>query len=784
MTISSLQQRFPIDGKYTFLVGAGCSVDSPSCLPAGRQMMEAIIRHSCISSEVDKILALENLRYEQLMDIIRDWLDPDLKLFKFYELSENPNVQHIFLAEMLKKGNYVMTTNFDCLIEHALFRTGIGQDNIIPVITKSDFCKHSNPLNLFNNNLYGVYKIHGSTKNIITNEDTKESLVATIRAFGSGKEGESVFQLESFKRPLFENITMGRTLVVMGYSGSDDFDIVPTLKLLPEINEILWIDHEQEQKNTEIVQIDADSSYPKEDKVGKLLWEIQNMGYPGQIYRIIGNTSQIIQQIYSFKFEVDSIPFSESLEKWIENEVPSPDEYFSLHIPYDIYNKLGLESDAERCVRKILEVAEKNGNKTWKATALNNIGLLLTGQGKYNDAIILFKQALEIDKELGNSNKQSKRLNNIGTALSNKGDWSSASIHFKTALSIAELNNDLKGQAVRLSNLGVANSHLGNWKLAEEYHEKSLAIYEKSGDLPGRSTQLNNIGTLFFEMGNLEKSKSYLEEAITISNELGDLRGKATTLNNIGMYYRRTGKFDKAMDHYTKALEIANKLYNLKGKSTCLGNIGALHFENGKFDEALSFYKQSLEIDTEIGDMNGKARNLNNIGLVYREQNKNVETIKSFKEALNLYEKTKEQSGIATAYHNIGLFYDDRSNNDRAIENYRKAAEIDDKIGDLVHKALCLNKIGPILITKGDVEGASKCFDEALSIHQQMGNRLEIAKDLTNIAGIHYVRKNLKKSIEILQESLNSFQELEAGNSKEANDAREMLGMIKLLMKM
>ncbi|UCD01822.1 MAG: hypothetical protein JSV23_02040 [Promethearchaeota archaeon] len=31
----------------TFLVGAGCSVDKPSCLPAGRAMMDSIIIYTC-----------------------------------------------------------------------------------------------------------------------------------------------------------------------------------------------------------------------------------------------------------------------------------------------------------------------------------------------------------------------------------------------------------------------------------------------------------------------------------------------------------------------------------------------------------------------------------------------------------------------------------------------------------------------------------------------------------------------------------------------------------------
>ena len=51
--------------KLTFLVGAGCSVDPPSCLPAGRAMMEYIIRFTCPQSEIPKLLSLDQLRFEQ-----------------------------------------------------------------------------------------------------------------------------------------------------------------------------------------------------------------------------------------------------------------------------------------------------------------------------------------------------------------------------------------------------------------------------------------------------------------------------------------------------------------------------------------------------------------------------------------------------------------------------------------------------------------------------------------------------------------------------------------------
>ena len=128
------------------------------------------------------------------------------------------------------------------------------------------------------------------------------------------------------------------------------------------------------------------------------------------------------------------------------------------------------------------------------------------------------------------------------------------------------------------------------------------------------------------------------------------------------------------------------------------------------------------------------------------------------------------------------MFYDDRNNSDRALENYQKAVHIDEKIGNKIHKAICLNLIGGILFSKGDREIATKHFREALSIHQQLGNRLEIAKDLVNIAGVYYfVNNDLKKARETLEESLATFQELGVSDSKEANDAKELLNMLKLL---
>ena len=51
LTNLSIKDLITPEAKLTFLVGAGCSRDPPSCLPTSHEMMKAIINYTCIESE-------------------------------------------------------------------------------------------------------------------------------------------------------------------------------------------------------------------------------------------------------------------------------------------------------------------------------------------------------------------------------------------------------------------------------------------------------------------------------------------------------------------------------------------------------------------------------------------------------------------------------------------------------------------------------------------------------------------------------------------------------------
>ncbi|GAH19109.1 unnamed protein product [marine sediment metagenome] len=57
-----------------------------------------------------------------LIDQIRRYFDKKLTFMSFFDLVREPNVIHLFLANAIIENHYVVTTNFDHLIEYGLMR--------------------------------------------------------------------------------------------------------------------------------------------------------------------------------------------------------------------------------------------------------------------------------------------------------------------------------------------------------------------------------------------------------------------------------------------------------------------------------------------------------------------------------------------------------------------------------------------------------------------------------------------------------------------------------------
>ncbi|MFX1499127.1 MAG: tetratricopeptide repeat protein [Promethearchaeota archaeon] len=720
----TIQDLINENKKLTFLVGAGCSIDPPSCLPAGREMIKAIINYTCAESERQKILELKELRFEQLVEFVRNRLDPELKIIDYYGQCDAPNLQHFFLADMIKKGQFVMTTNFDFLIEYALLQSKVLKDEIIPVITKIDFEEFKNPMKLFEKGKKTLYKIHGSTKNIITELETRDSLVATIQAFGSGKEGENIFQVEPFKRPLFDNISNNRTLIIIGYSGSDDFDIVPTLMVLKNLKNIVWINYISDDESTEKIyeineSIGQDSR--KLDKVTQILVDIYRMHNADHVYRVDANTTTLIKELFDSKQNGGSNGAPINPITWFKNNITPPDEFDEFSIPHEIYHSFDMYQDEMKCLEKILLLSDKKKNLVWKAIAFNDFGMIYDALGNYAKALKRFEEALKINEQLGNLSGKAANLSNIGLIYQAQGNYPEALKRFEEALRIFEQLGNLSGKAANLSNIGLIYQAEGNYPKALQRYEGAMRIDEKLGNLSGKATDLINIGLIYKAQGNYPEALKRFEEALRIFEQLGNISGKATNLSNIGLIFQTQGNYSEALQRFEEALRIDEQLGDLSGKTANLTNIGLIYQEQGNYSEALQRFEEALRIDEQLGDLSGKTADLNNIGLIYQAEENYPEALQRFEEALRINEQLGNLSGKATDLNNIGMNYHAQRNYREALKWYEEALRIIEQVGDLSRNAVILNNIGAIYDALGKYPNALKRYKKALDILRNLG---------------------------------------------------------------
>lgn len=241
MTYESLLNELP--SGFCPLIGAGISYPPPSNLPTAQSIINTIISYLPITDE-DRCELLastspdwENglgyfdcLRFEQVMEAFWWSIDDKGTLLQHMFPPTQPNRYHFQIAQLLASGHKILTTNFDCLIEAACDVQGIPYTLIVFEKDYEDYLK--NPL-LYPN---PIFKIHG-TVNKESEKIHSTEIAATM---------ESVVTQRSIcpsKWSVIEELLAHNALLVLGYSGFDDFDVLPAIRFAPGKQRLVWIQH-------------------------------------------------------------------------------------------------------------------------------------------------------------------------------------------------------------------------------------------------------------------------------------------------------------------------------------------------------------------------------------------------------------------------------------------------------------------------------------------------------------------------------------------------------------
>lgn len=555
----------------TFLVGAGCSIESPSNLPGGTQMMEEIIKYSCCESEINTLIEVirkNEIRFESLIEIIQHNYDRNLKTLEFYSQCQYPNKTHFFLANMITRGNQVMTTNFDNLIELALKNILNEEGAIKPIIKKDDFNRAINENNIFNDNLYLIYKLHGSINNCITQEDTRNSIIATISSLGKNNQYNDNFILPDYKKSIFDKLINNRTLIVLGYSGSDDFDIIPSLLETEEIQRIIWIDHENLSVQDAVLKgfMDINSSGIS-DTLDEFLLKIQLNHESAKIYRLKVDTSKLLDHIDISYNGISEISFNLTPNEWFETQISLIEIYKKIFITLKLFTILNNNEKEIVLSKKLISEACKMLDLEILYQAYNSLGLSYINFGKYKKAKIYYKRNYKV---LSSVNMPpyilAKTHSGLGLIYTKSGKYEKACQKFNDALEILDANNMEENKSIILNNLAYVLDELGDVDASKEKLEEGLQIDRQTGNIEGRISKLINFAKIYTDKQRFSDAHHFLQDALNISKGTKNIRQIIQVYNDIGNVYFNSEDLYNSGKNYLRAEDLLSKTNYIEGE--------------------------------------------------------------------------------------------------------------------------------------------------------------------------------------------------------------------------
>ncbi|WP_348824211.1 tetratricopeptide repeat-containing sensor histidine kinase [Flavobacterium aestuarii] len=174
-------------------------------------------------------------------------------------------------------------------------------------------------------------------------------------------------------------------------------------------------------------------------------------------------------------------------------------------------------------------------------------------------------------------------------------------------------------------------------------------------------------------------------------------------------------------------------------------------------DNAIKYARQGLSYAKKTNNNEQLGLAYTNLGIAYEIKSDYPHALNNFYKALEISEKSNNPKELTTLYNNIGLIYIDLKNYKQGLIFYKKALQLSYKTNKERNISLLLNNIGDVYLQKKEYTKALTYFYKALIINKKNEEPTGIGINLTNI-GICYINiKNYDKGIEMLNKSINTY---------------------------
>jgi predicted ATPase/class 3 adenylate cyclase len=229
--------------------------------------------------------------------------------------------------------------------------------------------------------------------------------------------------------------------------------------------------------------------------------------------------------------------------------------YYLLHVLYT------MTGSSERAAFRglALPIYEDLGDLAGQARVLNNLGIEAYYEGRWDQALDLYERSRELRRRTGDVTEVALQTNNVGEILSDQGRLAEAEAVFNEVLGVSDAAGSELISVVARSNLGRAAGRAGRYDEAEALLEGALRAFREMGAMFVTECEAR-LAELEALRGRAAEAILRAQAPLTDARAAGGLAPVEALLHRvIGMAHMQLGETAAALEAFGTSLEIARR---------------------------------------------------------------------------------------------------------------------------------------------------------------------------------------------------------------------------------
>lgn len=261
----------------------------------------------------------------------------------------------------------------------------------------------------------------------------------------------------------------------------------------------------------------------------------------------------------------------------------------------------------------------------------------LESGGYYSEIVSVYGNAARTAQRSGDHSAQAEALNNLCVVDLRQGRYREAAARLERALALYLQASNLTGQAYVLGNLGIVEFEVGNYAQAAGRQERALRLYRQLGNRAGTARTLVNLGLVYLRQDSVDQAISLFREGLELTRQHGMHRTEANALSNLGLAYCRQGRHQEAITYLEQALDLLCQLDDPANQAETLNNLGDALQGIGEAERARAQHETALKLAAQIGLTSELARSHDLLGRAFYACSRPGDARRHWEQAVRLY---------------------------------------------------------------------------------------------------------------------------------------------------